>query len=119
MDYTISPWLVYIFFKVDAIIFLFHFSAFICLLIQFWFYVDKDYDNGIMTWLYVGLTLVVVGTIIPNRETIAAIYLVPMMTSPEVVGPLTEEMQVLYNLFKDMLVNLAIPDVVSSTSSDK
>lgn len=47
------------------------------------------------------------GAVIPSSKTAAAMILVPKLTSPEVVQPLSKEAGELYGLAKEALRNLA------------
>lgn len=57
--------------------------------------------------LWTATILFSVAAFIPSRETIAAMYIVPKLTSNEVVEPVTKEAKELYGLFKDALIDLA------------
>ena len=43
--------------------------------------------------------------LIPSRETIAAMYIVPKLTSKEFIEPVTKEAKELYDVFKKSLVD--------------
>jgi len=107
----ISAWEVYLFMQISNI-------AFATILISIWFILGacihamiieseygvehKDYSRP-KRFVKIGVVVFFVGILIPTRETIAAMYIVPKLTSKEFIVPVTKEAKELYDLFKESL----------------
>ena len=60
--------------------------------------------------VFIASIFMVVTMIIPSRETIAAMYIVPKLTSNEVIEPATKEAKELYGIFKNTLIEFSKKD---------
>lgn len=111
----ISAWQVYLFMQAESIcIWLILISIAIAFVAGFQaMHIDMN-SNGLgkdfsrpRRKLWIAAILFSIAAFIPSRETIAAMYIVPKLTSNEVVEPVTKEAKELYGLFKDALIDLA------------
>lgn len=109
----ISAWQVYLVMQLDAI------STVACvfgtlLSIPACFFggvgLIEDDDRQIKvakSFLSISIPLLIIGTVLPNSRTAAAMIVVPALTGKEVVEPVAGEAKELYDLAKEALKNLA------------